>query len=92
MRSFKNFRIVDRAMTEKVFEELKFSLSGALSSDVRLQLGKMTGANELLIFQLTRYSNPQGTGQNGLSDRVTLRLISVETGELLASQLNEIDW
>jgi hypothetical protein len=82
MRGVKNFHIVDRMALNKVMEELKFTLSGALSQAVRVRIGEMTGASHLILFDETLYPNNERT--------TTVRLLALESGEVLASQSVEV--
>jgi hypothetical protein len=79
MSDIKNFHIVDRMTTDKVLQEMKFSLSGALSESVRVKIGDMTGANYLVLFEDTYYPGDQ-------SFNMSIRLVSLQSGEVLASQ------
>ena len=58
---------------------LPFSISGALSPAIRVRIGEMSGATHLILFRDTFYPGNQ-------SHTVTVRLIALETGEVLASQ------
>lgn len=83
MKGYPNFHVVDRAKTYQVMEELKLSVSGAMSPDVRMKLGQMTGANYLIVFNVTRHP----IDDKRFTQETTVRLVSVETGEVLAAQI-----
>jgi curli biogenesis system outer membrane secretion channel CsgG len=91
MKPYKNFHVVDRSTADKLLEEQKFSLSGALSEKIRVELGKLTGANYLILFKEIRTPADQQNSNQGIKDVITTRLISVETGEVLASQSQSLD-
>jgi hypothetical protein len=79
MAAYKNFRLVDRMTVNRLFEEIKFGLTGALSPDIRVRIGEMSGATHLILFSNTYYPADQ-------SMTLTTRLIVLETGQVLASQ------
>ena len=78
---YPNFRVVDRVTTDKIFGEMLLSTAGALSSDVRLQLGKLAGASHMIDTLVL--GSP---GRWGRIDVVTYRLIDIQTGDVLAAQ------
>lgn len=91
MRAYKNFHLVDRMTVSKLFEEIKFSLSGALSPSIRVRIGEMSGATHLILFEVVRY--PKDVHGNGIiTQTTTVRLIHLETGEVLASQTSSVVW
>jgi hypothetical protein len=91
MRPYKNFHLVDRMTVSKLFEEIKFSMTGALSPAIRVKIGEMSGATHLILFEVTRY--PTDEHNRGIiRQTTTVRLIHLETGEVLASQTSSIQW
>jgi len=82
IKDFRNFKLVDRATIEKELQELKLSESGAITEQNRVQVGKLLGATHLIIFHLMESPTKTST-----IDTYTSRLINVESGEVLASQI-----
>jgi membrane-associated protease RseP (regulator of RpoE activity) len=76
-----NFKVVDRSVLEKVFEEQKFQISGAADSATARRLGQLTGATHLLLFDFSRLPETN----TSYVDVRNMRLIDVETGAVVAS-------
>ena len=49
----KKFKVIERKEIEKVFEELKLQRSGAIDSDSAKDIGKMLGADWVVVGTLT---------------------------------------
>lgn len=82
---FKNFSVVDRFRVEAILEEQQFSLSGMVTDSVKI--GEILGATHILDLSLARY--PNDVNGFGYIDSITLRLLNIETGELIASVTRE---
>ncbi|HAH32476.1 MAG TPA: hypothetical protein DCL44_09220, partial [Elusimicrobia bacterium] len=82
----KKFKVIERKEIEKVFEELKFQLSGAVDQDSAQKIGKMLGANWIVVGTLTELPDKQL--------ELNVRLVSVESGEILSASNSQIekDW
>lgn len=84
-----NFKVIDRAATRTIFEEIAFSQTGAVSDKERLEVGRLTGATHLFIEKQTIYA-PNGLGApEPLTASRTSRLIDVKTGQVLFSIVTE---
>ena len=71
----KKFKVIERKEIEKVFEELKVQRSGAIDSDSAKEIGKMLGADWIVVGTLTELPNRQL--------ELNARLVGVESGEIL---------
>lgn len=78
--------VIERKEIEKVFKELKRQYSGAVSSDSVKEIGRMLGADSLVVGTLTELPNGQ--------IELNARLVSVESGEILSAASAPIrkDW
>ncbi len=74
------FILIDRSRLDNILKEYSMSLTGLVSDEARIQIGKMTSATHLLITSVARFQNGQST-----EDVITSRLIEVETGRVLAT-------
>lgn len=54
----KKFKVVERNKLEKVLEELKLQYTGMIDSDSVKNIGKMTGADWVVLGTLLRYREP----------------------------------
>lgn len=71
-------RIVDRDSVEKIIEEHQFQASAITDEDTAVEIGKLLGADSIAIGSLYRV---------GTTDYLNVKLIEVETGEILASSI-----
>jgi class 3 adenylate cyclase/tetratricopeptide (TPR) repeat protein len=69
-------RVVERALIDKLMQELKLSKSKLVDRQTALSLGKILAAKVIVFGQLI-YQGPQ--------TRISLRLIETETGEVKAA-------
>lgn len=69
-------QIVERAQLTTIFEELKFSRSGAVDTDTAKELGKIYGVDALVIGSITEIGDEMA---------VVARLISTETGAVFSA-------
>lgn len=79
---YDKFMLVDRSRLDTILREYNISLTGLVSDEARIQIGKMTSATHLLITSSARFPNGQGS-----EDLITSRLIEVETGRVLATDV-----
>jgi tetratricopeptide (TPR) repeat protein len=71
----KEFKIIERKEIEKVFEELKLQRSGAIDSDSVKEIGKMLGADWMVVGTITELPDKEL--------ELNTRLVRVESGEIL---------
>lgn len=77
--------IVDRNTTEKVLKEQAFQISGAVDDKTRVETGKITGATYLMHVNLDLKQD----SQSKFVTEMTVRIIKVETGEVVFSGMLE---
>ena len=82
----KKFKVIERKEIEKVFEELKLHRSGAIDSDSAKEIGKMLGADWVVIGTLTELPDKQL--------ELNARIAGVESGEIINAANTPIkkDW
>ncbi len=82
----KKFKVTERKEIEKVLGELKLQRSGAIDADSVKSLGKMLGADWLVLGTLTKLA--------GRQVEVNARLVGVESGEIISACSVKIkkDW
>ena len=78
---FREFALVDRRIIETIIEEQEMGLTGAVAEPV--EVGRLTGATHVLDVSIVRTRDE--SREKGYRDLLTRRLISVESGELLAT-------
>jgi len=71
------FRVIERGAIEAVMKEQKFSLSGLVNEDSALELGKIVGADVIVMGNLIL--------ESGFS-RVSARVIDIETSENIVAK------
>jgi|GEM_PF-2374278 len=79
-------KIIERKQISKVFEELKFQRSGAIDSGSVKEIGKMLGADLVVVGTLVELPNKQ--------IELNARVVGIESGEILsaATGLIKKDW
>lgn len=75
------FTVLERSRIEAVFIEQRLALSGAVENDTAVRVGKLTGARLLVLGSVARL---------GKSYQINARLVDAETGEVVASQFEEV--
>ena len=68
----KTFKLIEREQLEKAIKELKFNLTGFIEPKKAIELGKMVGAQAILIGSVS---------DRGTSVMVNARIINTKTGE-----------
>ncbi len=85
--------VVEREAIEKVLKEQKFSMTGFVDESKAVQIGKLLGADVIIIGRGTelQYRHPAKPGVMvpNLVDTFTLKAINVETGSLLITVRKE---
>jgi curli biogenesis system outer membrane secretion channel CsgG len=91
-----SFRVVERAKLEKVLEEQNLAASGRVRSGSGAQIGKLTGADYLVMGTVTSYEENTASTGGGLSFKgislggkkseayiaVDVRVVNATTGEV----------
>jgi len=79
----KKNRVIERKEIQKVFEELKFQHSGAINSDSAKEIGKMLGAEWVIVGTLTELPNKEL--------ELNARMVGVESGEIVSAASGQIE-
>jgi TolB-like protein len=74
------FRIIEREQLHKVLKEIELTQSGIIDTSNAKQIGKMVGANAIVIGGVTKIGNDM---------RLDVRIIDVETGIILTAEKTE---
>jgi TolB-like protein len=74
--TYPNFSIIDRTLIDKIIQEQKFQISGAVDDATIQRIGKITGASHLLFTSVVR---------NAGSLSFTEKLVEVETSKVVYS-------
>ncbi|MCX5784628.1 MAG: hypothetical protein NTX59_02970 [Elusimicrobia bacterium] len=74
MAAKKGFKLVERQRIEEMLSELKLGQSGVVDQNAAIQVGKMLGANVMAFGSFSSF---------GKKVLLTIRLIKVETGEIV---------
>jgi hypothetical protein len=82
--------VVERQELEKIIREQKLSMTGLLDSDKTVRVGKLLGADVIVIGRGTSLDVGQkGHEGKNLVDTFMLKVVSVETGSLLITVRKE---
>ena len=85
MSGLDNVTIVERGQVERVMEEQKLQLSGAVSSASAVQIGEMLGADAVIVGEVSDYLNWTSLIGNGTTVPFTIRMTDVKTGKVVFS-------
>lgn len=85
------FSVVDRSAVEAVLQEQEFSYSGVVDSQTAARLGKLMGASAVMTIRVGAVKHDPffSDSPDQRDAQVNLRIISVETGEVLYSAAGE---
>ena len=75
------FKLTERDQLEEVLREQKLALSGALDSKTAANVGRLIGAKLLVLGNVIQVGN---------SYQITSKLVNSDTGEIVASEMNEV--
>lgn len=103
LSSTKKFRLVERREIEKVVNELRFGESGLVDTSTRVKLGKIKGAQYLVMATVSSFEEGteskgsgvhfMGIGVGGSSAKayiaVDLKVVDVETSEVIDTRTIE---
>jgi hypothetical protein len=82
--------VVERQELEKILKEQKLSMTGLLDSDKTVKVGKLLGADVIVIGRGTALELGSDTHEKkNLIDTFMLKVVSVETGTLLITVRKE---
>ena len=77
-----NVRVVDRRNIAKIVEEHQFQLSDITDESTAVQIGKLSGADIIAIGSISYV---------GKKYYLNIKLISVETGEIIGSSISDVE-
>ena len=80
VRAAVGFRLIDRQQIERIRNEQQFQMSGEVDDDSAVGIGKMAGANAVVIINIS-YADKFG--------RLTLKALDVQTAEIIAMARQE---
>jgi curli biogenesis system outer membrane secretion channel CsgG len=75
--------IVERAAIAKVFDELSLQQSGMIDSGTAKEIGRLTGADAVVVGDLTDYLIWDALGSFGSTISFSVRMIDVSDGRVL---------
>lgn len=73
----KNITLIERSLLEKVFQEQKIQVSGAVGADTAKKIGELTGANAIVSGTLSELANDE--------IELNARIIEVGTGKVISA-------
>lgn len=84
----KGVTVVERGRLNSILEEMSLQQTGLMNSDTVSEVGKGLGAKYLIVGSTKEFKKPHYSNK-GL--KVQARLVSVETGRILASSTVEVE-
>jgi curli biogenesis system outer membrane secretion channel CsgG len=83
--NLENVKSVERGDITRVLEEQSLQTSGLIDEDSMIELGRLNGADAVVVGELTDYVYWENTGVTGTTISFSIKMISVETGKVLLS-------
>ncbi|MCX7647108.1 MAG: FlgO family outer membrane protein [Elusimicrobiales bacterium] len=82
----KNVKLIERAKLDKIFKEYKIQYTGAIDSTTISELGKIAGADCILVGTINDKSDSLA--------EINARIVKVSDGSIIATSVSEIlkDW
>ncbi len=80
-----DLQIFERSSLEKLMEEQKLQYAGVVDEATAVQLGKLVGADAVMMGDVTDYLSWSNTGVTGSTISFTARMIDIESSQLLLS-------
>ena len=81
-----DLKILERSAIDKVIEEQKMQVSGVVDESTAVELGKLVGADAVLLGDVTDYLTwTNVTGLSGSTISFSARMIDVASSQLLLS-------
>ncbi|MCK5598183.1 hypothetical protein KAI78_01045 [bacterium] len=94
------YSVMERSQLNKILEEQKLSLSGAITGQTSAQAGKLLGVQYLITGSVTEFINRSSSGGSGVRVKgiriggkafyakvgIDIRVYDVNTGEIIAAQ------
>jgi curli biogenesis system outer membrane secretion channel CsgG len=81
-----DLKILERSAINKVLEEQKMQVSGVIDESTAVELGKMIGADAVMLGNVTDYLNWTNiTGISGSTISFSARMIDISSSQLLLS-------
>ena len=79
------FTVVERGMLEKVMAEQALQMTGATRTDSAVKIGKLVGADAVIVGELTDYVYWNNIAGFGSTVSFAIRMVDVEDGRILMS-------
>ena len=80
-----NVRIIDRDNINRIIGEQSLQMSGMVDADSAVEIGRLTGADAVVVGELTDYVYWENKGVTGTTISFPMKMISVESGQVLIS-------
>ncbi len=83
MAKMENIRVIDRNQITKVLEEQALQQSGIIDSETAVQVGKLVGANAVVVGELTDYVHWESLTGPGSTVSFSIRMIDSESSRVV---------
>lgn len=83
LANLENIKVVERGRITKLIDEQVLQQSGAIDSKSAIQIGKLVGADAVVVGDLTDYLIWDNVGGFGSTISYSMRMIDVQSGRIL---------
>lgn len=83
--AIEGIQVIEREQLDKLFEEQKLQITGAIDPNTAVQMGKTLGVQAILMGSVNQYGRCWWTMAYATT-LVTFRLVDVETGKIILSR------
>jgi curli biogenesis system outer membrane secretion channel CsgG len=81
--NLKNIKIIEREKISRIFEEQVLQQSGMINSESAIKVGKLAGADAVILGDVSDYVYWENTGVTGTTVSFSMRMIEVKTGNVV---------
>jgi len=85
LNKMKGVQLLERSGIEKVLNEQELQYTGAIDESTAVELGKMIGADAVMLGDVTDYLSWTNTGVTGSTISFSARMIDIESSQVLLS-------
>lgn len=85
LNNMDGFQILERSEIEKLLDEQKLQVSGVIDESSAVEIGKMIGADAVILGDVTDYLEWTNTGVVGSTVTFSARLVDIESSQMMLS-------
>ena len=85
LSSLSNIKVVERGRIDHLIDEQQLQMTGIIDSESAVEIGKMLGADAVLVGNVTDYLSWSSLGLTGSTVSFSMRMIDIKSGQVVTS-------